>query len=126
VTPEYVQACQAALSEPRGKVILKVVCRTHGLCGDVRSSSRGMIFVTNRPLRPEKGWIRDRVAMRARRRDTGRVKPVIAVLAYLFEHPDRPAAVPLQCQGAVDPSELLEAIAAGSTKHIVEHVGALR
>jgi hypothetical protein len=130
VTPEYLTAWQEAF-EQRGKPLVAVFCGMHGeSAGEVRASTAGPIFVTKQVLTPNPQWIQDKVAVRARGRDEGRVGPVTSWGGYLFDHPARPARMPAFCpgcgEGTIDPIEMRgaieKALRSGRQKHVVPRV----
>jgi hypothetical protein len=130
VTPEYLLACQEALQQ-HGKLLVAVFCGLHGeSAGEVRRSTAGPIFVTKQVLTPNPQWIQDKVAVRARGGDVGRVRPISSWGGYLFDHPERPARVPAFCpgcgSGSIDPGEIQDviekALHSGRQKHVVERV----
>ena len=93
MTPEYLMAWQEAFQQ-RGKLLVEVFCELHAeSAGEVRASPAGPIFVTRQILTPDPQWIQDKVAVRARGGDEGRVRPISSWGGYLFDHPARPRRV---------------------------------
>jgi hypothetical protein len=130
VTPEYLTAWQEAFQQ-RGKLLVEVFCELHAeSAGEVRASPAGPIFVTRQILTPDPQWIQDKVAVRARGGDEGRVRPISSWGGYLFDHPARPARVPAFCpgcgSGTIDQAEIQDAIARAlrsvRQKHVVPRV----
>jgi hypothetical protein len=130
VTPEYLTAWQEAF-EQRGKLLVAVFCELHGeSAGEVRASPVGPIFVTRQVLTPDPQWIKDKVAVRARGSDEGRIRPISSWGGYLFDHPERPTRVPAFCpgcgSGTIDPREIQGAIETAlrscRQKHVVKRV----
>jgi len=127
VTPEYLKAWQQAFGES-GTVLVTIICRGHGRCGQVRASSLGRVVVIRRVLPIPDEWIRDKLAVRSRGHDLGTVKPIVAEGGYLFDHPDRPASPTVACSVCgsypIDAAPLRrvvdEALRSGSRKHVVD------
>ena len=120
VTPEYLTACQETIQQ-RGKRLVSVFCGLHGVStGEVRASTAGPIFVTKQVLTPDRQWIKDKVAVRARGGNEGRVGSISSWGGYLFEHPDRPSRVPAHCpgcgSGTIDPGEIKDMESPGSKR----------
>jgi hypothetical protein len=127
VTPEYLNAWQQAFSES-GTVLVTIICRGHGRCGQVRASSLGPVLVIRRELPIPDQWIRDKLAVRSKGHDLGTVKPIVAEGGYLFDHQDRPASPTVACSVCgnyqIDAALLSrvvdEALRSGSRKHVVD------
>ena len=130
MTPEYVSAWEEARQQ-HGKLLVEVWCGLHGeSVGEVRASTAGPVFVTKLVLTPDAQWIQDKVAVRARGGNEGRVGPINSWGGYLFDHPARPARMPAVCpgcgEGTIDPQEMRGVLEKGlrsvRQKHVVPRV----